>query len=301
VDLAAVRYRRLWYEGWKAIAQYDPANRNRVLFGETAAISSPMDTLYAALCLDENGKPFKGRMKRRHGCMRPRRLPIGGIAHHPYNNSGRGSVFSRSFTKDSLPLAYISRLKRLVRVAERRRRIPRGRNLYMTEFGFQTNPPDRVRGQSLARHARSINEADRLFFGDRRVVAVSQFTLYDAREPAGDEDVYNTGLRLNEGTPKPAWAAYRLPLVVSRLGRGRVEVWGQARPAEGPTTLRVQVQRAGAWVTVATRRTNASGYFRFNRRASARTRWRLEWTAPSGEVMHSRVASAGKRIRYLER
>ena len=111
MDLAAVRYRRLWYEGWKAIAQYDPANRDRVLFGETAAISSPLDTLYAALCLDENGKPFRGRMKRLHGCTRPRRLPIGGIAHHPYNNFGRGSVFSKSFTKDSLPLAYISRLR----------------------------------------------------------------------------------------------------------------------------------------------------------------------------------------------
>ena len=68
----------------------------------------------------------------------------------------------------------------------------------MTEFGFQTNPPDRKRGQSLARHARSINEADRLFFGDRRVVAVSQFTLFDAPEPP-KEDVYNTGLRLNDG------------------------------------------------------------------------------------------------------
>ena len=92
-----------------------------------------------------------------------------------------------------------------------------------------------------------------------------------------------------------------MPLVISRLGRGRVEVWGQVRPAEGPVTPSVQVQRGGAWVTIATPRTNAAGYFRFNRRASARTRWRLEWTSPSGEVMRSRLASAGRRIRYLER
>lgn len=301
VDLAAVRYRRLWTEGWKAIAQYDPANRDRVLFGETAAISSPMDTLYAAFCLDENGKPFKGRMKRLHRCTKPRRLPIGGIAHHPYNSFGKGSVFSKSFTKDSLPLAYVSRLSRLMRTAERRGRIPRGRPLYMTEFGFQTNPPDTKRGQSLRRHARSINEADRLFFGDRRVVAVSQFTLFDAREPTTDEDVYNTGLRLNDGTVKPALAAYRLPIVISRLGGGRVEVWGQVRPAEGRVTPRVQVERGGSWVTIATPLTNPAGYFRFNRRASAKTRWRLEWTAPNGEVMRSRIASAGRRIRYLER
>lgn len=299
VDLAAVRYRELWFEGWKAIAQYDPANRDRVLFGETAAISSPMDTLYAALCLDEEGRPFRGRMKRLHQCIRPRKLPIGGIAHHPYNNFGRGSVFTKSFTKDSLALAYSNRISRLMRTAERRGRIPRGRQIYMTEFGFQTNPPDRKRGQSLRSHARSINEADRLFFADRRVAAVAQFELYDAPEPRGD-DVYNTGLRLIDGRLKPAWAAYRIPITVSRLGRGQVEVWGLVRPAEGPVAVRVQVLRGGTWTTVATPRTNASGYFRIRRRSVRTTRWRLEWDGPSGEVMRSRVATAGRRIRYLD-
>jgi len=299
VDLAAVRYRRLWFEGWKAVAQYDPSNRNRVLFGETAAISSPLDTLYAALCLGEDGKPFRGRMKRLHDCQSPRQLPIGGIAHHPYNNFATGNVFTKTRQKDALFLAYTSRLHRLMRAAERRRRIPRGRQIYMTEFGFQTNPPDRKRGQSLARQARSINEADRLFFGDRRVAAVSQFELFDAPELKG-EDVYNTGLRLRNGRLKPAWGAYRIPLVVSRLGRGQVEVWGQVRPAEGATVARVQVSRGGRWTTVATPRTNAAGYFRIKRRSSAKTRWRLEWVAPGGALMRSRVASAGRRIRYLE-
>ena len=299
VDLAAKRYRSLWREGWKAIAHYDPPMRDKVLFGETAAISSPMDTLYAALCLDENGRPFRGRMKRLHDCQKPQRLPIGGFAHHPYNSFGKGSVYTRSHTLDSLPLAYISRLGRLMRTAARRGRIPRGRAIYLTEFGFQTNPPDRQRGQSLRAQARSINEADRLFFADRRVAAVAQFELFDAPEPRG-QDVYNTGLRLIDGRLKPAWGAYRLPLVVSKLGRGRVEVWGQVRPADGVATPRVQVERGGAWTTVATPRTNAAGYFRLTRRASAATRWRLEWDGPGGEVMRSRIASAGRKIRYLE-
>jgi hypothetical protein len=299
LDLAAVRYRKLWWEGWKAIAQYDPGKRDSVLFGETAAISSPMDTLYAALCLDERGRPFRGRMKRLHGCQKPRRLPIAGIAHHPYNSFGRGSVFTKSHTLDSLPLAYVNRLGRLMRTAERRGRIPRNRGIYLTEFGFQTNPPDRKRGQSLGAHARSINEADRLFFADRRVAAVAQFELYDAPEPPR-QDVYNTGLRLTDGRRKPAWGAYRMPLVVSRLGRGRVEVWGQVRPAEGAVTPRVQTERGGVWTTVATPRTNAAGYFRIRRRASARARWRLEWDAPGGGVVRSRIASAGRKIRYLK-
>ena len=79
---------------------------------------------------------------------------------------------------------------------------------------------------------------------------MAQFELFDAPEPP-EEDIYNTGLRLIDGQLKPAWGAYRLPLVVSRLGRGRVEVWGQVRPADGPVTPRVQARRRGVWATVA--------------------------------------------------
>ena len=128
---------------------------------------------------------------------------------------------------------------------------------------------------------------------------MAQFELFDALEPPG-EDVYNTGLRLIDGRRKPAWEAYRLPLVVTRLGRGRVEIWGQVRPAEAETTPRVQVLRGGAWTTVAVPRTNAAGFFRLRRRASAATRWRLEWDAPGGEVMRSRIASPGRKIRYFK-
>ena len=295
VDLAGVRYRKLWYEGWKAIAAYDPGQRDNVLFGETAAISSPLDTLNAALCLDPKGRPFKGRMRRLHECQRPRRLPIGGIAHHPYNNFAAGSVFTKS--RGALSMAHLGRLGRFMRTAERRGRIPRRRKIFLTEFGFQSNPPDARRGLSLTAHARSINEADRLFSADPRVAAVAQFELFDVLEQPG-EDVYNTGLRLIDGRRKPAWEAYRLPIVVSRLGRGRVEVWGHVRPAETATTPRVQLLRGGVWTTVAAPRTNANGIFRLTRRASAAGRWRLEWDAPGGGVIRSRIASAGRKIRY---
>ena len=63
VDVAAKRYRSLWYAGYRAIRRHDPARRNKVLFGETAAISSPLDTLYAALCLNEQGRPFTGSLQ----------------------------------------------------------------------------------------------------------------------------------------------------------------------------------------------------------------------------------------------
>ncbi|MGH8572068.1 MAG: hypothetical protein ACREX8_05770, partial [Gammaproteobacteria bacterium] len=189
VDVAARYYRNLWLEGYKAIARYDAPRRNAVLFGETAAISSPMDTLYAALCLDEQGRPFKGRLRALQGCSKPQRLPIGGVAIHPYNQGGLGSVFTRTFTLDSHPPAYLHRLHRLLDRAARYGRIPRGRGIYITEFGFQTRPPDGPPALSLGRHAGAINEAERLFFADRRVRSFAQYELYDV--PNRQE--FNTG------------------------------------------------------------------------------------------------------------
>jgi hypothetical protein len=303
IDVGAARYRQLWLAGWKAIAKYDPPSRNKVLFGETAAISSPVDTLYAALCLDEDGNPFKGRMRTLQGCGKVQRLPIAGLALHPYNNFAIGSVFTRSHTKDSLAMGYVSRAHKLLDRAARRGRIPGGRGIYVTEFGFQSSPPNPFGDAlSLTRQAAAINEADRLFFGDRRVRSVAQYELYDVGNPGE----FNTGLRFADGKAKPSLAAYRMPLVVTRRGGGeRVEVWGQVRPATGrvrPVVEHVGGGPSGEDVVVGRPLTNAAGYYRFfiSRRCAVCMRLRASWTGPDGKLLSSRVATAGQPIKYRE-
>jgi hypothetical protein len=300
IDLGAARYRQLWLAGWKAIAKYDPPSRNKVLFGETAAISSPMDTLYAALCLDEDGNPFKGRLRALQGCGKVERLPIAGLALHPYNNFAIGSVFTRSHTKDSLAMGYVSRAHKLLDRAARHGRIPGGRGIYVTEFGFQSSPPNPFGDAlSLSRQAGAINEADRLFFGDKRVRSVAQYELYDVGNPGE----FNTGLRFADGEAKPSLAAYRMPLVVTRLSRDRVEVWGQVRPAAGRARPIVTIARgSAAGAVVGQPLTNTAGYYRFvvSRRGAASLSYRAAWTDPDGEALLSRVATAGKPIKYQE-
>jgi hypothetical protein len=298
VDLAAARYRKLWLAGYQSIAKYDPPSRTKVLFGETAAISSPMDTLYAALCLDEEGNPFKGRLRALQGCNgKVKRLPIAGLALHPYNNFAIGSVFTRSYTKDSLPMGYVSRAHTVLDRAARFGRIPRGRGIYMTEFGFQSSPPNPFGDAlSLDRQAAAINEADRLFFGDPRVRAVAQYELFDVGNPGE----FNTGLRFADGKAKPSYGAYRMPLVVSKLDSKRVEIWGQVRPASGRVRVTVENARSGA--VVSRPLTNAAGYYRFvlSRRGATGLRYRATWTDADGEELRSRVAAAGRPIQYHE-
>jgi hypothetical protein len=91
-----------------------------------------------------------------------------------------------------------------------------------------------------------------------------------------------------------------MPLVVTRLSAGSVEVWGQVRPATGRT--RPVVEIAGRSAVVGRPLTNSTGYYRFvvRRARAARLRYRASWTDPAGETFSSRVASPGRAIEYHE-
>ena len=175
--------------------------------------------------------------------------------------------------------------------AARRGRTPGGRRIYVTEFGFQSDPPDTTVGVSLSQQAQFINESDRLLYSDRRVAAVGQYELTDVPQ----EDQFNTGLRFVRGAQKPAYAAYRVPIVVTRRSANSVEVYGQVRPARllaaGPQTqIAIQASaNGGAYTTVQEPTTNSRGIFRVNvsRSGAASARWRLVVAEPGdGRVPH---------------
>ena len=305
VDVGGAIYRKLWIAGYKAIAKYDGARRNRVLFGETAAIASPLPLLRAALCLDPDGRPFTGPLRALHGCSgRVSRLNIAGIAVHPYNQGGYGGPRTKTNRKTALPLAYMPRLHRLMDGAVRRGRIPGGKGIWVTEFGFQTRPPDPL-GVSPTAQALYMNESDRLFFADRRIKSVAQYELTDVPQ----RDQFNTGLRFvrsRGGAQKPSYGAYRVPIVVTRRSSNSVEVYGQARPARlvgGRTQVAIQMEIGGVFTTVRQVQTNSRGIFRANvsRSGAAGAKWRLVWqNAATGQFLMSRDARAGKPLRYYK-
>ena len=302
VDVAGRTYRRLWRAAYRSIARHNPAKRRAVLFGETAAIAEPVPTLLAALCLNEFGRPFSGYLRRLHGCLgRVRRLPIAGVAHHPYNRLATGSWRTTGRRAGSLSIARLPRLHRLIRIAARRGRIPSRRRVFVTEFGYQSRPPDHVSGLRLRRHAQVLNESERLFFGDPRVRTVSQYNLFDAP----GFHAFQTGLMFKDGRRKPAYDAYQMPFVVTRLSRRRVEVWGAVRPASGPTQVHLVGRNpAGTPRVSRTLFTNSAGYFRYRigHPQASRLRWRVAWnrlaSAGQSELVKSRKARAGHRPRY---
>lgn len=237
--------------------------------GETRSIK-PLRFIRQLYCLDQNLQFLKGEAAKRRGCPEadqvtafPRAHPglfsMTGWSHHPYE---------LTFAPDRPPTdpdyATIGNLRKLSGVLRRiyqRYGIPmqtkRGVPLYLTEFGYQTNPPDRF-GVSPAKQANYLMQAEYISFRNPLVRALSQFLLVDGGDPIGL--TFQSGLKYRSGKAKPSMAAYRFPIWLPQRAARRgspITVFGLARtaPPGAATPVSVQFRKRGAkrWRTLATR------------------------------------------------
>jgi hypothetical protein len=166
-------------------------------------------------------------------------------------------------------------LDRLIR--EVRANFPRKR-IWLTEYGYQTNPPDRWLGVSPARQAAYAGAASLRAYQAPLVDMLIHFMVQDDGRTAG----WQSGLRRVTGVAKPAYNAYKLPLAqVSRRGT-RTVLWGQVRPRSGRQPYRLQQRRNGRWHWVGSKRLTAPrGFFARTVRAGKGSQLRL-WSPRDG-------------------
>jgi hypothetical protein len=131
--------------------------------------------------------------------------------------------------------------------------------LWLTEYGYQTSPPDRLLGVSYAQQAAFIGQAALHVWQQPGVTILIQFLVRDEPSLGG----WQSGLFTAGGTAKLAYHAFPLPLAqVARHG-SRVVLWGQVRPGSGARVYRIQRATGAGWVTVGgTARTGPGGTFR---------------------------------------
>ncbi len=268
-------YRALVAAALPRIAEHAPDAQ--VLVGETAPVGRPGTTIGPAefmrrwLCLDQDFR----RAPLDRGCASLGRLDVDGFAHHPYGPTQRVPA-----KQDIVSLLVIRRLGRYLDRAARAGRLPAGLPIYSTEFGLQSNPPDPTVSTTLARQAALINEKEELSYRYPRLRSYSQYLMHD--DPPRPEGVderavwsgFQTGLRFTDGRRKPAWRAYRLPIVVHTRGAGRVLVWGRVRPGKGRRTVRLELRRGARWVPARRVDTDDAGYFETRLPAAPRYRYR---------------------------
>ena len=153
---------------------------------------------------------------------------------------------------DEAQFADLSRLFTRARPAARRsKRLRVSGNIHLTEFGYQTNPPDKAVGISLAKQTKYLQQAAFMAWKSKRVRGLSFYQWDD--EPVvnrgGGTKRYSgwqTGLRFNNGKPKPVLSTFPAPFVIERKGKAKsVRLWGQVRP-DADRTIVVQIRPKGA-------------------------------------------------------
>ena len=306
VPMSPHLYRELLVAGAKGLLQSGHAN-DLVLIGELAPLGfeKPQGTrpairpglfLREMFCLNRQYKLYKGRKAQVRGCGRLNDLavleqfPRLGFGHHPYTK--KLAPGKKDKGRDAMTMANINTLpKALDKIAARTGLIPAEMPIFLTEYGYETSPPDPFSGVSPAKQAEYINEGDYIAWKHPRIFSNAQFQLFDV--PPRDDFprdsrpywfTYQSGLYTAQpgSTPKPSATAYAFPLVVRRAG-GNTRIWGHVRFAPNGASQLVFLQykapgsntwtRAGDTFEV----THNQGYFEQTRSGPAGATWRAVW------------------------
>jgi hypothetical protein len=325
IENSPVLYRSLLDQAVGALAATGHSG-DTLLVGDTSAKGSvlrgllpampPMIFLRALYCVGNSYRPLTGARAAALDCPitgststfaaeHPGLVNATGYAHHPYAFTLPPNVPSTNPTWATM--ADLPRLERaLIRIfATYGNAMPDGVPLYLTEYGYKSNPPNPYVNVSQAQQAEYINEGEYLAWRRPYVRALGQFELVDAGPQAGKPigspaywGTFQTGLISSGGVPKPSYSAYRLPLWLPSARTGpRVTVWGQLRPADrgGPETGSIQYESAGAsaFTTLQQVQTaNPEGFIVAHVSLSTPGSLRLAWTDPtSGQIYYSRTVA----------
>jgi hypothetical protein len=325
IEVSPAIYRRMVDAAWDAL-QGTGHGADRILIGELAprglslgngpgefGYMVPLRFLRALYCVDGSLRPLRGPAAAAVSCpidsagssqfagAHPGLFRASGFAVHPYPQ-GPPDVLTAD-EPDYADLPALPRLEgdldRIAHAYGANTRYP----IYSTEFGYETNPPEKVFGTvSPGLAAGYLNHSEYITWRDPRIRSYDQYLLTD---PARGN--FATGLQFADGTAKPTLAAYRMPIYLpsTNVRKGvPVEVWGCVRPARSAMIGRRNLQRvllqfrsgnAGAFWTLKSISLGRGAYFDVHQAFPASGAVRLTWTYPGGQTIHSRTVTITSR------
>jgi hypothetical protein len=281
-----------------------------VLLGETAPRGlspglsrglRPLRFVRELYCLDSKLQPYTGAAADARGCpsafdaagfvaAHPGLFSASGWAHHPYSLSTAPRV--REKDRDNATLSGIPRLTstldRSLAAYGQTTRYP----IWMTEYGYQTSPPDPTLGVRWSRQAAWLDDATFLAYRNPRIASFSQFLLVDdgPNKAYKSSDprywgTFQTGLVTAGGKRKPAYESFKRPISATprRVARGHVvRIFGQLRPAADGQRLTAEVQfrprGSATWSRVASVAVgNPRGFLDKKVRARRSGSYRIAW------------------------
>jgi hypothetical protein len=324
VEVSPALYRALLNGAWNALQQTGHGG-DTILIGELAPRGItvgdspgnfsgmvPLRFVRALYCVDASYHPLRGSAAVVRGCPtggsfvreNPALFHASGFAVHPYplgvppnvpeagepDYADLPAIPKLESTLDALQGAYGSSL-----------RFP----IYDTEFGYQTNPPEKIlRAISPQVAAYYLNWAEYMHWRDPRMRSYDQYLLNDP----GQNSSFDTGLAFANGTPKATYYAFRMPLylpVTTASSGTPVEVWGCVRPADyvqqqtgrlQQVQLQFQTGGRGSFRTIrVVDLTHANGYFDVRLKLPGSGLLRTSWSYPGGPTAYSRTVAVKVR------
>jgi hypothetical protein len=320
-------YRNLVDAAWKGLGASGHGH-DKILIGELAARGYPDDDnglmfpvlfVRSLYCVGSSYRELRGASASAQRCPttaagsarfrseNPGLFDASGFSDHPYsrNYPPNREEWRTCNTGLCASLGDIGDLTSALDRSQRAYGSNRKLSVYNTEYGPQTGPPKHgVDGEpfvSQATAAAYINWAEYLSFKNPRIASYDQYLLADPEQPDaandnGDANNYASGLESWNGTPKPGYYAYRLPLFLPKTRGHSLEVWGDARPAPfasldtGGAAQTVKIQFApGTGSTFTTAKTvtltNSMGYFDTHVSFPGAGTVRLTYTYPASDMM----------------
>jgi hypothetical protein len=175
-------------------------------------------------------------------------------AHNPYPLSAKETPFTGGC--DHCTTITMATLPRLL--AAVRRAFGAQTRIWLSEYGYQTNPPDRLLGVSKAKQARYLAEGALRAYLAPRVDLLVQYLVQDEPELAR----WQSGILTVSGARKPAYAAFELPLALEKRTATAARLWGQVRPGSGVQEYRLEEFRDSSWRSIGgAARTGSRGFF----------------------------------------
>ena len=325
IEVSAASYRALLDAAWAGLHATGHGD-DTILIGELAprgvtvgnspgtfGYMVPLRFLRALYCVDSRYQRLRGAAAAQRGCptaagpaafrrQNPALFEATAFADHPYPQ-GPPNV-PEPDEPDYAALPNMPHLERALDTVQgvygSGKRFP----IYSTEFGYLTDPPEKVAGTvSLETAAKYLNWSEYISWRDPRLRSYDQYLLVD-----GPRGIFASALEMPDGSPKPSYYAYRMPIFLPQASTSSaqpLEVWGCVRPARFARIDTGRVQQAqiqfqkggrGPFRTVRTvSLSDASCYFDVRQTFSGSGNVRLAWVYPNGPEIFSRSVAIAIR------
>ncbi len=174
-------------------------------------------------------------------------------AHNPYSNGGPDW---HAYSPNDVSIGDLPEMHDLLVAAWQHGTIqaPRVPDFWVTEFSWDTNPPDPM-GIPMALDARWVSEALYRMWS----AGVSEVVWFHLQDEPLRTSPYQSGFYTVAGGAKFSLEAFRFPFVAFRTDTG-VMIWGRA-PEGTSATVKVEQQVGGTWMGARRMQTNRYGIF----------------------------------------